>query len=149
MITADSILVFSSTYPCWQCHTDTPVTMLGAPAGAKELDGEETITHDEAIILTYIDDLNYDAIDVFRNAGGKVSKDESLTYGERYWMNHCARCDAKIGDHYLQKPGFAFFPTTDEEMARVTMRTFSAPLHAVAGVSIGIAQHIVDAQDKA
>ena len=38
----------------------------------------------------------------------KVTKDESLTLGEQYWMNHCVHCEAKIGDHCSQQPGFAF-----------------------------------------
>lgn len=118
--------------------------MLGAPAGAVEHSAECQTVFDEAIILTHIEDLNYDAIDLYRSAGAKVAKDDSFSLGERYWMNHCENCGAKIGDHYLQKPGLAFFPTTEEEMAGVTLTIFATALQASCSVSVGIAQRLVD-----
>ena len=51
---------------------------------------------------------------------GNFRPDFSKTIAETYWMNHCQECDAKIGDWFVHKPGEAFFPTTDEERAKLT-----------------------------
>lgn len=118
--------------------------MLGAPAGALERDDEDATGFDEAIILTHIEVLNYDVIDLFRSTGAKVSKENNLSLGERFWMNHSEHCDTKIGDRYQQKSGFAFFPATDDEMARVAVREYSTALQARSGVLVGVAQRIVD-----
>ena len=40
----------------------------------------------------------------------------SRNLDERYWMNHCRECDAKIGDWFIQKPRQAFFSKSHEQM---------------------------------
>lgn len=45
-------------------------------------------------------------------ANTRLSPDESKSARQVYWMNHCERCDARIGDHYIFSiPDEAFFPT--------------------------------------
>jgi len=124
------------------------VAGLGAPAGAHDSsDDAMADVYDEAVGLLNIVDLNHDAIDALRSTGCKIFVDQSYTAGMSYWMNHCTHCDAKIGDHYIHSsPGVAFFPTMDEDMARVTIRERRTPLQAVANPAIGIMQRIVDAR---
>jgi len=143
MIEATETLLFTSSYSCWNCGRAAPVAMIGAPAGARERRDDFEEIHDEAVLLSYILDLNYDALDILRSSGATIRADMSYAAGEGYLMNHCTHCDAKIGDHYLQQPGAPFFPVADEEFERVTTRKYVSPLKATASISVGVARQLV------
>jgi len=64
---------------------------------------------------------------IIQASQGKFRPDFSKTIAETYWMNHCQECDAKIGDWFVHKPGEAFFPTTDEEQAKLTGELVAGP----------------------
>jgi len=59
---------------------------------------------------------------------GRFRLDLSHTSDLSYWMNHCAACDAKLGDSYLKRLGEAFFPLDAEGFAGVSGSYIEGPL---------------------
>jgi hypothetical protein len=60
-------------------------------------------------------------------SGAHFRPEDSKRLEQRYWMNHCRKCGAKIGDRYEHKPGEAFFPTIEDEMSRLRGELLSGP----------------------
>lgn len=69
----------------------------------------------------------------------------SRTAGLEYYGNVCPNCDALTGDHYLHRPGDAFFPMSDEEAARLNISEvpLSCPAEFEASSSIGLGEMIL------
>jgi hypothetical protein len=73
-----------------------------------------------APLLTYQTELPHTLGTVLADrSSGRFRLDFSNIADESYWMNHCSECDAKIGDWFTTKPGKAFFPTIEAEIAKV------------------------------
>lgn len=69
-------------------------------------------------------------------------KDFSRTTKGNYYINHCASCRAKIGDHFLHdEPGGAFFPTDegqgkDIKLFQITAGENKVPLTATPNLHV-------------
>jgi hypothetical protein len=111
------IWLVESVSACWKCHGRTRVFCL-ACAGV-QVDAEGTVEGGDDGEMVFVSDLS--TIDpriepMLRASAPGYALDYSKTQDARVWMNHCARCGAKLGDFYLhEEPGGAFFPTTPEE----------------------------------
>lgn len=147
VISTHYFLAAASTI-CWKCRESTPVFSLALPSSHLTQyplpdDGDGPITAiawEVAECGSFLSDLV--------EMSGSVRKvlaahcpaycvDYSHTADTNYFMNHCASCGAKQGDFYLhQEPGGAFFPITEDEAARITLRPVSAPLLAQGATAI-------------
>lgn len=60
--------------------------------------------------------------------------DNSATANSRYYMNHCMRCDAKIGDFELfSEPEGAFYPVDDKHARSIELKFIAVWLEAEMG----------------
>jgi hypothetical protein len=119
---ADAAYVLNGEHVCHECGAVTQVfglMLVGPFRGTTAVLGPED--EDEAPLLRRAKEIpNTLAAVITERSSGHFRIDFSNTVGERYWMNHCEACDAKIGDWFVHKPGEAFFPTNDAEMAKVS-----------------------------
>jgi hypothetical protein len=84
--------------------------------------------------LSYISQVNDAAATCLKRLSPDFYPDYSGAAGQTYWLNHCEKCSAKIGDFYLHsEPGHAFFPTADEEISKIKLIRIDIPLEANAG----------------
>jgi hypothetical protein len=119
-LVAASAYVLHGEHICHECGCFVPVFGLMV-VGPFEYTGDVLIDDDDdSALLRRIVDLAPDLqVELTSRSGGHFRPDDSKTVGERYWMNHCFECGAKIGDWFLHKPGEAFFPTTEDAIRRL------------------------------
>ena len=139
------MFVATADYQCHQCQKLTKVVALGAPAMGRDTSADAMWpVFDEATGISYLKDLGQEAIEALKSTGCNIFIDHSFSVDEKYWMNHCSHCNAKIGDHYIHSsPGVAFFPTTEEEMNEVKIEAVARPLSADASPAMGVFARIV------
>lgn len=119
--------VLLADHVCHECGCIVPVfaVMLAGPFKSQE---RELVSDDDAPLLRRMSELPNALMALLdAKSGGSFRPDFSHTLDDRYWMNHCCECDAKIGDWFVHKPGEAFFPTTDREMAQVRGTRIEGP----------------------
>ena len=140
LISSSNFCVISTHTECYVCLAQTPVFALGLielttsdPHGRGF--GEDD---DDGTILHCIEELNAPVSALLQTLTTNFKLDTSLTMGRKYWMNHCAYCGAKLGDHYIHsEPDVVFFPTCEEGFKRMTFTWFPTELRAVASLSRG------------
>ena len=119
------MLVLSFT-TCWKCGQRTEVFALLLPPRHSVTDraaGPHKVTIREYIdgspaALTYTQKISDEATLYLASAAPAFRKDFSKTTQSIYWANHCAGCDALIGDfgqHY--EPGGAFSGLWDLDLS--------------------------------
>jgi hypothetical protein len=137
--------LLSAPQRCYKCAGDTTVFSLAVPGGYETLneeDGTWIADTDGPVLLIYVMAMNPELEALVRAMTQGVRVDMSYPVDDRYWMNHCAHCDAKQGDHYLGKFGGPFFPSyEDEAMARIVRKDLPVSI-AVEASTAGI--HILD-----
>lgn len=127
-LTTTAAFVLKGEHACHECGCFVPVfaVMLVGP-----FHGESALpldAGDDSALLRRPQELPAELATAMTQASqGKFRPDFSKTIAETYWMNHCHECDAKIGDWFVHKPGEAFFPTTDEEQAKLTGELVAGP----------------------
>lgn len=125
---SDTAYVLNAEHVCHDCGCLIQVfrVMLAGPFKG-EADGFE-LDEDDAPLINYPTELPQALVEVLTDSSpGHFHVDFSNTAGESYWMNHCSECDAKIGDWFITRPGEAFFPTIDAEMAKVSGTRVQGP----------------------
>ncbi|MCY0852528.1 hypothetical protein [Cupriavidus sp. D39] len=147
-VMATHYFLATASTTCWQCRESTPVFSLAVPPAhltqyplPDDDDGPITaVAWEVAECGSFLSDLV--------ELSGSVRKllaahcpayrvDYSHTADANYLMNHCASCGEKQGDFYLHhEPGEAFFPTTKDEAARITLQQVNAPLLAQGATAI-------------
>lgn len=117
---AAATYVLEGEYACHECGCIVPVFGL-MPVGPFDRQGDMLLDEDDdSAMLRRPLNLPPDIrATLASRSGGAFHPDDSKTLGERYWMNHCRDCGAKIGDWFVHKPGEAFFPTSDEEIKKL------------------------------
>lgn len=127
-LTAAGTYVLESEHACHECGCIVPVFGLMV-VGPFELRGPSLLDSDDnSAILRRPVILPADVSDALADrSGGHFRPEDSKTLEQRYWMNHCRECGAKIGDWYVHKPGEAFFPTTEDEARRLRGELLSGP----------------------
>jgi len=129
LLTATSAVVLKGEYACHECECIVPVfaAMLVGP-----FQGESPMpleADDDSALLSRPRELPSDLADALTLASkGNYRPDSSKTVADTYWMNHCQECGAKIGDWFVNKPGEAFFPTTEEERLKLIGNLVNGPL---------------------
>ena len=128
MITAERFALLTGPHTCYKCGEATRVSAIGL-AGFDEQDIEYGAAHvDDCVLLTQITRLNDAATQVIASRSPWMRFDHSHTADANYLANHCEHCDALIGAWFIKEPGEAFFPLTDAEVARLTVKWFD---HAI------------------
>jgi hypothetical protein len=119
-LVAAATCILVGEYACHECGCFVPVFGL-LVVGPFERYGDLLLEgEDDSALLRRPVDLPADVrAEVASRSGGHFRPAESKTRGERYWMNHCRECGAKIGDWFVHKPGEAFFPTSDEDAKKL------------------------------
>lgn len=120
---------------CWSCGRSTDVFGFYLSLCEELWEEDEecgpcwSIRHEAtACFITFLG--SGPAQQIITVSGGKYRNDFSKTTNNRYWMNHCQWCDAKLGDHYLFcEPGGPFLPTEYSEKA-TDMGSFNEPFEA-------------------
>lgn len=147
-IVATHYFLATTNTTCWQCRETTPVFSLAVPPShltqyslPDDEDGPITaIAWEVAECGSFLSDLvemNGSVRKVLTTHCPAYRGDHSHTADSSYLMNHCAGCGAKQGDFYLHhEPGGAFFPVTEDDAARIMLRSVNAPLLAQCGTSI-------------
>ncbi len=116
---AAAAYVLTGKYVCHECRHEASVFAVLLEGPFKSV-GEEFVEDGDRPLLRNVTDLPEHLAAIFTAKSlGNFRPDFSHTAGERYWMNHCSECGAKIGDWFVGKPGEAFFPTSDAEMSTV------------------------------
>lgn len=124
--------VLSAATDCYRCGASTPVFTI-LLAGPFVLHGEPdlAVQPDDGGVLTVTMSGPLPAMvhaSADSQSEGRFRLDRSHTAGLAYWMNHCADCDTKLGDFYLERPGEAFFPLDAEGFAGLSGSYIAGPL---------------------
>ncbi|WP_213435169.1 MULTISPECIES: hypothetical protein [Lysobacteraceae] len=138
-VKSDRFGVVSSSTKCHACGEWTPVKALLVRGGQwrNEPDDEDDYWYpiEGAGLLLYVQDVNAEALAIWRNAAPWVRNTPSRTAGISYWSNTCVHCEALQGDWFLTKPDGPFFPTTPELEAKVALDWADGSIEAVANVN--------------
>ena len=126
IIIAPPLYLAISTEPCYRCGWLSNVAALAC----KKLKGIEIgsewlhLKGRQVLFLNHIESLPEEIIETINNFWPRYSIDFSKTLKSSVWMNHCEKCEAKLGDHYMHcESGGAFCPATQEEADKITFRS--------------------------
>ena len=129
ILEADAAYVLNAEHVCHDCGCIVQVFGVMLIGPFKGQAGRFELEDDDAPLLRRPTELPQALASMLTlRSLGRFRMDFSKTVGERYWMNHCSECGAKIGDWFIHKPGEAFFPTLDTEMAKVSGERVQGPL---------------------
>lgn len=156
---AQRYFIATSKAECWRCGNKTPVWGLALPSGHREYDDGEWQDIDIPQVLAYSTYLAPPVVAKLREFIALQTKDPKLadcfrldhskTMEFPYWMNHCAGCGAKLGDHGLHsEPDAAFFPTTTEAAYAIDLEIVCEEFAGSGGTSYGdpMTSRIMDAE---
>ncbi len=89
--------------PALKCFGNFSVLKSGniSPGTPAHFTGIRTELIDQFSVLFYVQYMPKELIDYFKKECSLFYTDFSVTLKDRYWMNHCEYCKAKLGDHYL------------------------------------------------
>jgi len=130
---AASYFLASNTRECWRCEKQTVVHAIILPHGHERLYVGDDLTDDhwevsdEATMLSYIGDLREPVPTRLRSLAPLYRLAYSHTTRDSYWMNHCERCGAKLGDNFTHGMGTAFGPMNSLEAAAIRLRLIREP----------------------
>lgn len=121
---SDHFFILETYERCWRCKEMTTVFGILLPPGHEECesfvddDENETLEWEQKdwnVVPCFVKNLSELASKEIRLIANCYFLDSSKTYGSSYWMNHCEKCGAKIGDNYIHgHPGTALNPFPDE-----------------------------------
>jgi hypothetical protein len=127
-VTVPRVYVLTAPHQCPECSKETRVHAL-LLQGPFQVQGYPGVGADEtSALLKYATSIPARLLDALAiESEGRWHLDASRTYGDRYYMNHCEHCGAKIGDHYLGEPEEAYFPLTEEQTRRISGQPVDGP----------------------
>jgi hypothetical protein len=143
-VRSSSYFIARAIRPCWRCSDPTPVLALALPPGHDllEIDADavsEALAVDTweaaelGAFLFYVEYLPAAVQARVRQLSQLYRRDYSRTTDSSYWMNHCRRCRALQGDHYLHcEPDGAFMPGTAAAAAAIVLMEIREPFEASA-----------------
>ena len=112
-ISAPRYAILRGQTECYACHAQTPVVALALPPEATVDDPDYPVGAGEHGWLNVVE-LEEIPAEVARQlqvfTAGDYRVDFSFTAGSEYVLNHCAKCGAKQGDHFMHsEPDGPFF----------------------------------------
>jgi len=127
-VRASSYFLATTKRDCWRCTTLTRVVALVLPVEHEVFFVGDDPADDcwqvagEPTVLSYIKHLADSVAARLHREAPYYRVDFSQTTEDFYWMNHCRRCEAKLGDFYtFDTPGRGFAPRTLEEAAAICL----------------------------
>ena len=130
-LVAEAAVVLKGEYACHECGCIVPVftLLLVGPFRGKHC---HVSTEEDSALLRRPRELPPGLAKALTEASqGNCRPDYSKTVAETYWMNHCQECGEKIGDWFVNAPGEAFFPTTEDEQSKLTGSLVPGPFSFV------------------
>ena len=126
---ADRFALLTGHHRCYQCKAITRVSAIGL-AGYEERDQEDGdyTQVDDALLLTGVTALNARAADEVARLAPCMRLAHSKTAGVAYLANHCDHCSAMIGAWFITKPDEAFFPTSLEDVKKLSVNWIDRPI---------------------
>jgi hypothetical protein len=125
-IRASRYFLATTMRDCWRCAAPTRVVAIVLPAGHEvfytedDPAGDSWVIAGEPTVLSYVEHMADPVAARLHCAAPHYGIDFSQTTQHFYWMNHCERCAAKLGDFYtFDTPGEGFAPRTSEEAAAI------------------------------
>lgn len=109
-----------SSMSCWRCGVETEVITFACEG----IEDSDDANDDESNFtkFQYVTCLSPNLNRLVAEKYLAYFIDYSNTTRSFYYMNHCKRCAAVLGDHFLHnEPGGAFFPEPDEARERVEL----------------------------
>lgn len=136
-VRAASYFLAITSRGCWRCEAATPVFAFVLPAGHETFYVADDPADDcwevaeEPTVLSYVTDVADSVATLLRRDAPPFHLDFSQTIQSYYWMNHCEKCGAKLGDEYtFSVYGAAFKPPTAEVAAAIALKTIREPFSA-------------------
>lgn len=128
VMTCQAVYLLTGQGVCYSCHLPTRLFALMALPPFQFVDEDEEPLDDDGFMLKNIGQMPAAlAAQLGPQVGRLLRPDFSRTVRASYWMNHCERCDAKQGDHYVQGPNGPFWPYTPEEMDTIAALRLEGP----------------------
>lgn len=110
---------------CWKCDRVTPVVTLGTERIREEIPDPFSLDDEgapEFFILSNIVALSDTLLAFIHEYCPRYRRTYSRTAQASYFMNHCFRCDASMGDWFMHdEPGGAFFPEGKRDIRRLLL----------------------------
>lgn len=116
---------------CWRCGRVSSVATVAAESFVARRESEDGAPPElledpvelDLYVFSGIEYLPEELVEEVRKVSSRYRKRFSKTAGVSYYMNHCAFCDAQLGDFYMHsEPGGAFFPTTQRAARAIRLR---------------------------
>lgn len=116
------LFLLSGKANCWKCQQSQPVIALSTLSLLVEGEsfGSETEDEPQLLVLSYIEKMPSNMEAYIDKVHPRYKKHFSHTAKFSYFANFC-ECGANFGDHYLREVDAIFFPTTEEDAAKVTI----------------------------
>ena len=132
-VRAPRYAVIQGSQVCWRGKHETPVFGLLVPAEHEQLwvdddpDLDEWERPDSASIVSHVSRLPATVLARLQAASPHYRMGSSRAAGE-YFVNHCARCGAIQGDHFLYgEPDGAFFLMSEGEVQATRATAIDEP----------------------
>jgi hypothetical protein len=138
-IRAPSYFLAEATRTCWRCQARSRVFGIFLPDHETlYVDDDPADDHwestDAPAILSYVTFLADPAPMRLKSLAPNYRTDFSQTTQSFYWMNHCDRCGAKLGDfETIEEYGAALNPITPEDASMIQLREVPDPLRLSCG----------------
>ncbi len=142
-VKASRFFLLRSADFCWSCRSPAPVFALAAPRGHEEIEEDDAgqpywDRKPYPSILSYLQNPGAGVLSALGRDAPTYRRDYSATTKSHYFMNHCAVCGAKMGDHFLHdEPGAPFCPLEGEAPIAVEAIEYPEALEAKAICSVG------------
>jgi hypothetical protein len=118
---SSSFYVLHSITGCWRCERGSLVYALMLSNGSR------------VDVLRNVRRISREAYFLLKAEYPLYAVDFSKTQKAKVFMNHCAKCGAKLGDFFLHShPGGPFWPINADEASELILRRFTTPIE-VAG----------------
>lgn len=111
------IFFITSYCDCWKCKKESPVYCIASSGYIYK--GKK---HHKFTVYSNLKASSNDIEKVLKEAYPKYRLDYSKTTSEKYFLNHCEFCDAKMGDFFLHNEhDCAFSPMSISSAERATL----------------------------
>ncbi|RCL01976.1 MAG: hypothetical protein JSC188_000595 [Candidatus Tokpelaia sp. JSC188] len=135
-VRSTSYFIGKNTQRCWKCKERTNVYGFYLPGGSEVFDEKREIWKErwKSLCLSYVIYLVpsvAEGIRIFSRGHYYISF--SKTVEQRYWMNHCEHCKAKLGDFGIyQELDGGFCPMNKRQAAQIALHEISKPFSGYA-----------------
>ncbi|HEX4377129.1 MAG TPA: DUF5710 domain-containing protein [Steroidobacteraceae bacterium] len=139
-IRAHTYFLAQNRRECWRCDALTTVHAIVLPGGHERLYVADEPSDDEWEViaapttLLYVAHMQEPGPTRLRTLAPRYKLAYSQAVHQSYWMNHCERCDARLGDYFTGSEfDAAFNPVTRFAAGEICLRLIQEPFGASCG----------------